>query len=542
MASSLLTVVVEPSGELICGVRSPKGRPLELSGRAADIEPRVRGDNMLCDNEALVNNAWAAAKFFQAEAEEIDEKLKSDYLKQLKSHKATVTTIVTLIDGLTDITREGWCSGCYNYTSHRQVARESASFRVYLCEYCGSPTMGCAARNCTSMATTDSGSSRIPKFCGEHRHDIPSFERASDTIPTLHGYRSLLEFDKPNLAKGSKLVAAGVLTAGVLSGAAFMAAPAIGGAIGNLMLGYSGAVATNAGLAVLGGGSVAAGGLGMAGGTAVVAAMGAALGAGLGANVTSAYVSEDSSFDIENIIPGSGGTPVVIARGFNTEKSPNWHEAVALAQKRYPTSPVFVVTWGSKELKTLAAFFVKNVGTQQAMQAAGVAAAHASKAAAKKLTPLAPAFIAASLVKNPWHTAKVRADRTGVALAGLIARTDAKEYVLIGHSLGARVMVTAAETLKTDKKAPKIEAIHLLGAAVGQNRSWRQLKDAVKTQVFNYHSANDAVLKYLYTAAMGGSVAIGRKGIGAPYENLVDCDVSDEVGGHSEYFRKVTLK
>lgn len=540
MPSSLLTVSIDDSGELNCELRTPKGRPLELSGRAPDIEPRVRGDNRMCNNEALVHNAWAAAKYFQSAAEASDEKLKEDHLKHFKAHRTIAITIATLLDDITDITRDGWCSGCFNYTAHRQISRSSRSFRAYLCGFCGSPTMGCAAPSCSNMATNDSGNARIPRFCGEHTHDIPSFVRADDTVPSLDDYRTILEFDKPNLAKGSKLVAAGILTAGVISGAAVVAAPAIGGAVGTMM-GYSGAVASNAGLAMLGGGSVAAGGLGMAGGTAVIAAMGGALGAGLGANVTSAYVGEDKSFDIENIVEGTGGPVVVIARGFTTENNSNWHEAVKVAQKRYPASSIYILTWGSKELKNLGAFLVTNVGTQQAMQAAGFAAARASKAAVKKLTPIAPALIAASVVKNPWHTAKVRADRTGVALAGILARTEVKEYVLIGHSLGARVMVTAAETLKTDKNAPKIEAIHLLGAAVGQKRSWRALNDSVKTNVYNYYSTNDAVLKYLYSATMAGSVAIGRKGIGAPYDKIIDCDVTDVVGGHSEYFTKIAL-
>ena len=60
--------------------------------------------------------------------------------------------------------------------------------------------------------------------------------------------------------------------------AALVAAPAIGGAVGSLVGGYSGAVASSYGLALLGGGSIASGGLGMAGGTVVVTALGAALG------------------------------------------------------------------------------------------------------------------------------------------------------------------------------------------------------------------------------------------------------------------------
>ena len=52
----------------------------------------------------------------------------------------------------------------------------------------------------------------------------------------------------------------------------------MGGALGTLVGGYSGAAATSYGLALLGGGSLAAGGFGMAGGAAVVGVVGGGLG------------------------------------------------------------------------------------------------------------------------------------------------------------------------------------------------------------------------------------------------------------------------
>ena len=97
-----------------------------------------------------------------------------------------------------------------------------------------------------------------------------------------------------------------------------MAAPLIGGFIGTTIGGYSGAAATSYGLALLGGGSVAAGGFGMAGGTAVVAAVGASLGGVVGAGLTNAYVSEDKSFRIEKLKDGPG-VAVVVCSGFLTE-------------------------------------------------------------------------------------------------------------------------------------------------------------------------------------------------------------------------------
>ena len=82
-----------------------------------------------------------------------------------------------------------------------------------------------------------------------------------------------------------KHVLGALIASGVVVGAATggLAAPVVGEAIGGVVMGLSGAAATNAGLALLGGGSLAAGGLGMAGGTVVVAAgMGVVGGAGGG--------------------------------------------------------------------------------------------------------------------------------------------------------------------------------------------------------------------------------------------------------------------
>lgn len=87
-------------------------------------------------------------------------------------------------------------------------------------------------------------------------------------------------------AKYAVLVGAG-LGLGALTGG--LAAPAIAGAYGTLVLGYSGAVATSAGMAALGGGSIAAGGLGMAGGAALITGVSGAAGVGaatLGGKVT----------------------------------------------------------------------------------------------------------------------------------------------------------------------------------------------------------------------------------------------------------------
>lgn len=131
------------------------------------------------------------------------------------------------------------------------------------------------------------------------------------------------------------------------AGFAWAGAEAIGGAIGSVVGGYSGAAATSYGLALLGGGSIAAGGLGVAGGTLVVTALGGALGGALGASVANAYLREDRSFRIDRLQVGSG-VPVVICDGFLSESETGWGEWEQIVTRRYPDSPVYRVHWGSK--------------------------------------------------------------------------------------------------------------------------------------------------------------------------------------------------
>jgi pimeloyl-ACP methyl ester carboxylesterase len=150
-------------------------------------------------------------------------------------------------------------------------------------------------------------------------------------------------------------------------------------------------------------------------------------------------------------------------------------------------------------------------------------------------------LVATDLAKNAWHTAKVRADRTGVALAGLLARTDVKSYILVGHSLGARAMIAAARTLATNPNGPKITTVHLLGAAVGAKGDWRSLNDAVSDAVYNYHSANDKVLRYLYTVVQAGSRPAGLRGFRSKFPKIKDRNVSRLVASHSGYCHHINL-
>ena len=67
------------------------------------------------------------------------------------------------------------------------------------------------------------------------------------------------------------------------------------------------------------------------------------------------------------------------------------------------------------------------------------------------------------------------------------------------------------------------------------------LTERVEDAVYNYHSSNDKVLKYLYTAAQAGQAAAGLNGFDPTSEKLRNVDVTADVERHSDYHANVTL-
>ena len=564
MSGSLHAYIVDGT-RLKVEVVSDQGATLSLVGDYADLEPIVENGGALEKNPALLSNMWSYAKTWYAASttsnaealslsDPIEQKVALRALDDLKrtAHKradvyaktaqwiADVADDVSLLD-----VEHGWCSSCFFRTEHRKSNRPVGQVPAYVCQGCGSPTLPCVAVGCENMAVRDRGAIRAPRFCAEHRHDIPGFEKAQKSFGELHDYEEYLQYEKPDLDMASKVAAGSVIALGVAIPIGLLAAPAIGGAIGSLGVfgGLSGAAATSHGLALLGGGSLAVGGLGMAGGTTVVTAVGAAVGGALGASVSNAYLREDKSFRIELLRPGRGGVPVLVANGFLTEGvGDKWGGWKSIVNGQYSDSPVYRVWWGAKESRDFGVLAVGAIGKAGGIAAAKAAAAVGTKAGAKVLgNVVGPAMIATDLAKNPWHVAKSRADKTGVILGDLLARTDAEEYVLIGHSLGARVMVVAAETLGTKPGGPRIKAAHLLGAAVGAKGNWDALTSAVDDLVFCYHSSKDNVLKFVYKTAQAGETAAGLIGFVPSSSKIQNVDVSDMVKSHFDYQDNVNL-
>lgn len=523
-------------------LESRDGLEVEVDCPDASADAAVDGAVELRANLALMEALLAYGKNEYAYRRARSIEKRRSHQEAARRYAKDASGIADLVDRLGPEEVNAWCSGCFERTTHRRLRGFARPKSRYLCGNCGTPTVQCAVPRCRNHAAVTATDRITLSYCAGHRHAIPSFEKLTARLSNLEESDQWLEFDYKNADRITKVTGGTIGAAVVIAPAAFFAAPVVGAALGGSALGggLTGAAATSHGLAMLGGGSLAVGGLGMAGGTAVVTATGSALGGILGATATSAYVSSDKSFRIRKLREGSGPV-VVLASGFLTQGQDGWGTWRSIVDRRYPDSTVYRVHWGAKELKSLGILVGVGAGKVAARKVVATAGKKGSKTFSS-LPGIGWVLAAHDVAANPWTVAKNRAAMTGAILADLIARTDDGPYVLIGHSLGARVMVHAAQALGTQTGAePRIETMHLLGAAVGNRGDWRSLDAAVSGTVWNYRSARDEVLGTVYAIAELGQKAVGYAGFGSRFPRIKDRNVTRTVGGHSAYFDGVVL-
>lgn len=479
-------------------------------------------------------------------AEKTYEEKLANLRKDTKKAEETLLELAELLafGPKKDSFHEAYCSACVEFTHHQELATPRTWAGAFVCENCNVVTVGCSVPGCSHFALRGYGrtgmrAASLP-LCAEHTHEIPSFERAKATLSDLSHWDTLFEYEKSDIKKVAKRGATIATVASLAIPFAYVAAPGIGAAVG-VAKGLHGVAAVNHGLALLGGGSLAAGGMGMAGGQIVITAIGSGLGGVAGMRVASAYMSKDSSFNIESI-RGGEGPAVVFASGFTTEDDQKWARWKRVIDTEYPNNPVYRVYWGAKELKDLGVYLgMGGLGGVGGLGLQGLAA-KGVKRAAKNLGGLGAANAALGLVTNPWTTASNRAKQAGSALASILARTEHQHgFILIGHSLGGALMATAAAALANGDEQTPVVGVHLLGAAYPANTATESLANGVNGIVFNYHSLNDEVLRKLYKVGSFGKTAAGFRGFSQEHPRVINVDVTEHVPGHRKYIDFVTL-
>ena len=278
----------------------------------------------------------------------------------------------------------------------------------------------------------------------------------------------------------------------------------------------------------------------MAGGAAVVTAVGTALGASNGARIASAYYKSVEGFKIRKLKKGSG-PGVIVVNGFLSEGQTLHKEWETTLNEKFRKNPWYLVEWESKELIDLGTFLTGLASRRTAKLVMKELAKKALKRAVPKIIFVYGLFDVASLVRNPWHVAVIKARQTAVILSSIISRIPRRQFYLVGNSLGALVCCETAKVLSTTGKK-KIKELHMLGAAVSQENDWHFIRNGIEGNICNYFSKKDWVLYGLYYGAQFGKKAIGYHGIPNPPKGVINVNVTKEVPGHAFYRESVNLK
>ena len=209
------------------------------------------------------------------------------------------------------------------------------------------------------------------------------------------------------------------------------------------------------------------------------------------------------------------GRRVIFIDGFLNKDNINFNSwDNIIMNNKFIHNPKYYLKWDSKNLQDFASTLIKHQLT-------------------RAFIPYASIAYIGSIIKNPW----VDAIAESVKVANILAKklNDKKKYILVGHSLGARVIFNLLTILSNSNRLNLIDDVYLYGGAVDNNSfKWKKASQAVNNNIYNFYSKNDAVLSYLFKIASFFSESpIGITKV--KINNIKNIDVSLRVNGHCEY-------
>ncbi|HCH2417129.1 DUF726 domain-containing protein [Vibrio parahaemolyticus] len=213
---------------------------------------------------------------------------------------------------------------------------------------------------------------------------------------------------------------------------------------------------------------------------------------------------------------------VIVINGFLSEKNSDVTDWLSVLEHSFPSSTVHHYDWDGCNYEKL--FRTVNIG------GIGLSAVRALTAVGK----VAHVGTAVGSGLFEWRKAMKNARLAGENLAKYIDNQEGC-FVLLGHSLGARVIYHCLENQKTINK---VKGAMLFGGAVGKENPWEELlRQHSQMNIFNCYSNKDVVLKILYRAGtFYADSPIGLNPIKQDCLNrLHNVDMSNLVSGHMRY-------
>lgn len=214
---------------------------------------------------------------------------------------------------------------------------------------------------------------------------------------------------------------------------------------------------------------------------------------------------------------------VITIDGFLNEGKDNAHEWEIGMKEKYPLNAWYHLEWQSENLKKC----LKRIFPIFA-----------------KLMPLSIIPLATSItfpligqcmsgIIKTWLNALKQSEEVGKLLSQKLTEFECDEFILIGHSLGSRVIYNCLDNLEGYNKTI-IYDIHLLGGAVSNNAiNWVKAEKTVKNKIYNYYSHRDRVLQTAYSLGTFEGNPIGRTEIET--NKTENKNVTEYVKNHGAY-------
>jgi len=153
---------------------------------------------------------------------------------------------------------------------------------------------------------------------------------------------------------------------------------------------------------------------------------------------------------------------------------------------------------------------------------------------------ISPLFRPTVAIKKSWNNALKKSEEIGKNLSRSLEnyQKNNENYILLGHSLGSRVIYFCLKE-HYNNKVQVVKEVHLLGGAVENHaEKWLDVEKSVKNKIFNYYTKNDKVLKFAYQLGTFKTNPIGRNIIAS--KKAINKDVSKQVKGHLDFKKEFT--
>ncbi len=225
-----------------------------------------------------------------------------------------------------------------------------------------------------------------------------------------------------------------------------------------------------------------------------------------------------SNFKIEKKQEGQGPN-VIFINGFlshQNDESDIWLNSIH--KTKYAHSPIYHLEWESPSKLFLSQSLLQHLLRKATIEDYALAATSITHIVTKSFSGKGLEATLNSLglfaLKElvlffiGWLDSLTKTQKAGQALSYILQCTDHPEgFVLMGHSLGARVIFhTLTDLAKMHK--PLVKEAYLLGGAIGADENWQEIASGVE-KIYNIYSQKDGILNIAHRVKILLSQPIG---------------------------------